>query len=94
MPWVGGPVEIVTVAVFAIAGLVVWLRRGRGYQGPRLMDDRNGIDHSALAAAEREARDAPPDAALRAPGAPTAVTPPPLPHNRSARTSDRDRSGS
>lgn len=40
MPWVGGPVEIVTVAVFAIAGLVVWLRRGRGYQGPRLMDDR------------------------------------------------------
>ncbi len=60
IPLVGGTVEALAIAGFAVAGLVVWLRRGRGYRGPRLVDEGSGVDHSTLAAAEREARDAPP----------------------------------
>ena len=59
IPLVGGPLEALAIAGFAVAGLVAWLRRRR-YRGPRLLDDRSGINHSALAAAEREAREAPP----------------------------------
>jgi hypothetical protein len=59
IPLVGGPIEGLAIAAFAVAGLVAWLRRRR-YRGPRLVDEQSGIDHSALAAAEREARVAPP----------------------------------
>jgi hypothetical protein len=94
IPLVGGPLEALVIAGFAVAGVFVWLRRRRRYPGPRLVDDRAGIDHAALAEAEREVRQAPSDAALKGPGTP-AVGSPPLPwHTRSAQTSDRDRSGS
>lgn len=60
IPLVGGPLEALAIAGFAVAGLVVWLRRGRGYRGPRLVGDEPDVDHAALEAAEREVREAPP----------------------------------
>ena len=94
IPFVGGPIEALAIAGFALAGVVTWLRRKRRYPGPRLVDEGSGIDHSTLAAAEREARDAPRDAAITAPGAPAAVPLPPSTSTRSAQTSDPGRSGS
>ncbi len=94
IPLVGGPIEALTVAGLAVAGLVAWLRRRRSYRGPRLLDGGPAIDHSTLAAAEREARAAPRDAALKAPDAPAAAQRPPSSRSRSERRSDRDRSGS
>ena len=91
IPFVGGPLEALAIAAFAMAGLVVWIRRRRRYPGPRLVSDDRGIDHSALAAAEREAREAPPEAGITAPGAPTGVPRPPLTNTRSERKSDRGR---
>jgi hypothetical protein len=89
---IGGPLEALAIAAFALAGMVAWLRRRR-YRGPRLVGDDTTIDHSTLAAAEREAREAPWDAALRAPGAPSAGSPPLSSRSRSAHRSDRGRSG-
>jgi hypothetical protein len=43
-------------ALAAIIALVLWLRRDRGYPGPRLIDD-DVIDREELEAAEREVRD-------------------------------------
>lgn len=60
MPMIGGPVQTLLVAVVAIIALVLWLRRGRRYPGPRLADDE--IDREELEAAEREVRDLDPKA--------------------------------
>lgn len=94
IPFVGGPIEALAIAGFAVAGVVVWLTRRRQYRGPRLVDDGRGIDQTALAAAEREAREAPRDAAITAPGAPAAAPPPLSRNTRSEQRSDRGRSGS
>lgn len=93
IPLVGGPLEAIAIAALAMAGLVAWLRRPRRYRGPRLVDESGGIDRSTLTAAEREARDAPRTAALKAQDAPGAVPPPTASRSRSGRRSDRDRSG-
>jgi len=53
---VGGPVGTLLVAAAALIALVLWLRRGRSYAGPRLLDD-DGIDREELEAAEREVRE-------------------------------------
>jgi hypothetical protein len=58
IPFVSGPIEALAIAGFAVAGLVAWLRRGRGYRGPRLVGDEP--DRASLEAAEREAREAAP----------------------------------
>jgi hypothetical protein len=94
IPLVGGPLEAMTIAALAIAGLIAWLRRPRGYRGPRLHDDRGGIDPGTLSAAEREVRDAPRHAALRARDGADGGPAPPGARSRSDRRSDRDRSGS
>jgi hypothetical protein len=44
------------VAFAAVVALVAWLRRDRGYPGPRLHAD-DGIDREELERAEREVRD-------------------------------------
>jgi hypothetical protein len=53
---VSGPVGTLLVALAAIVALVLWLRRDRGYRGPRLEDD-DGIDREELEAAEREVKE-------------------------------------
>jgi len=55
MPLISGPIQTLLVAAVAIIALVLWLRRGRRYRGPRLADDE--IDREELEAAEREVRD-------------------------------------
>lgn len=57
MSIISGPVGTLLVAVVAIVALVLWLRRDRGYPGPRLKSDDDGIDHEELEAAEREVRE-------------------------------------
>jgi hypothetical protein len=52
---VSGPVGTLLVALVALLALVLWLRRGRSYPGPRLTDDE--IDREQLEAAEREVRE-------------------------------------
>ena len=59
MPFIGGPVQTLLVALAAIIALVLWLRRERRYRGPRLADDE--IDREELEAAEREVRDLDPN---------------------------------
>jgi hypothetical protein len=61
MSILGGPVGTLLVALAAVIALVLWLRRDRGYPGPRLIDD-DGIDREELEAAEREVRDLDPSA--------------------------------
>jgi hypothetical protein len=53
---VSGPIGTLLIALLAIVALVLWLRRGRRYPGPRLEGDQ-GIDRETLEAAEREVRD-------------------------------------
>ena len=60
MPMISGPIQTLLVAVVALIALVLWLRRGRRYSGPRLADDE--IDREELEAAEREVRDLDPTA--------------------------------
>jgi hypothetical protein len=91
IPLVGGPLEALAIAALTVAGLIGWLRRPRRYRGPRLVDERSGIDPGPLSQAEREVRHASPDAALRAPDAPDAGRSLPGQRTRSARRSDRDR---
>jgi hypothetical protein len=57
MPVIVGPVGTLLVALAAIVALVLWLRRDRGYPGPRLDSDDDGIDRDELEEAEREVRD-------------------------------------
>jgi hypothetical protein len=57
MPFVGGPVGTLLVALVAIVALVLWLRRNRRPPGPRLESEGDGIDHDELERAEREVRD-------------------------------------
>ena len=57
---VGGPVGTLLVGLAALIALVLWLRRGRRYPGPRLADD-DGINREELEAAEREVRDLDPN---------------------------------
>ena len=94
IPLVGGPLEALAIAVLAVAGLIGWLRRPPRYRGPRLVDERGGIDPGPLSAAEREVRQAPRDAALSKLDVPDAGRSRPEQRTRSARRSDRDRSGS
>jgi hypothetical protein len=56
MPIITEPMGTLLVALAAIAALVIWLRRDRGYPGPRLHGDE-GIDREELEQAEREVRD-------------------------------------
>jgi len=60
IPLVGGPIEALAIAGFAVAALVTWRRRRRGSRGLRLVGDQPRVDHAALEAAEREVREAPP----------------------------------
>jgi hypothetical protein len=53
---VSGPLETLLVAGASIVALVVWLVRRPRHPGPRLVG-HDGIDRSALEAAEREVRD-------------------------------------
>lgn len=57
MPFVGGPVGTLLVALVAIVALVLWLRRNRRPPGPRLESEDDGIDHDELERAEREVRE-------------------------------------
>ena len=57
MPVIVGPVGTLLVALAAVVALVLWLRRDRGYPGPRLDSEDDGIDRDELEAAEREVRD-------------------------------------
>jgi hypothetical protein len=91
IPLVGGPLEALTIAALALAGVVGWLRRPRGYRGPRLHDDGGGVDPGALSAAEREVRDAPRQAALKVRSGAGEAPAPPGGRSRSGRRSDRDR---
>jgi hypothetical protein len=56
MPFVGGPIGILLVAVAVLAAVIVWLVRPRRHPGPRLVGD-DGIDRDELEAAEREVRE-------------------------------------
>ena len=56
MPLISGPVGTLLIAFAAIVTLVLWLRRGRSYPGPRLHGEE-GIDREELEQAEREVRD-------------------------------------
>jgi hypothetical protein len=56
MPIITEPVGTIIIASAAIVALVIWLRRDRGYPGPRLHAD-DGIDREELEQAEREVRD-------------------------------------
>lgn len=53
---VSGPLETLLVAGASVVALVVWLVRRPRHPGPRLVG-HDGIDRSALEAAEREVRD-------------------------------------
>jgi hypothetical protein len=64
MPVIVGPVGTVLIAIVALIALVLWLRRDRGYPGPRLDSEDNGIDREELEQAEREVREL--DASQRA----------------------------
>jgi len=57
MPVIVGPVGTLLVALAAIVALVLWLRRRRGYPGPRLESEDDGINRDELEEAEREVRD-------------------------------------
>jgi hypothetical protein len=57
MPIITGPVGTLLIALAAIVALVLWLRRDRGYRGPRLESEDGGIDREELEQAEREVRD-------------------------------------
>jgi hypothetical protein len=57
MPVIVGPVGTLLVALAALIALVLWLRRDRGYRGPRLESEDQGIDREQLEEAEREVRD-------------------------------------
>jgi hypothetical protein len=57
MPILGGAVGTLLVALAVVIALVLWLRRGRSYPGPRLESQDDGIDHEQLEQAEREVRD-------------------------------------
>ena len=57
MPVIVGPVGTLLVALAAIVALLLWLRRDRGYPGPRLDSEDDGIDRDELEEAEREVRD-------------------------------------
>jgi hypothetical protein len=57
MPFVGGPVGTLLVALAALVALVLWFRRDRRYPGPRLDSEQDGIDHQQLEEAEREVRE-------------------------------------
>jgi hypothetical protein len=56
MPLISGPFGTLLVAIAVIVALVLWLRRGRTYPGPRLHAD-DGIDREELEQAEREVRE-------------------------------------
>jgi hypothetical protein len=56
MPFVGGPIGILLVAVAVLAAVIVWLVRPRRHPGPRLVGD-DGIDRDELEAAEQEVRE-------------------------------------
>lgn len=56
MPIITEPMGTLLIALAAIAALIVWLKRGRSYPGPRLHGDE-GIDRDELEQAEREVRD-------------------------------------
>ena len=51
-----GPIGTLLVAAAALIALVLWLRRDRGYPGPRRTEG-DEIDREELEAAEREVRD-------------------------------------
>jgi hypothetical protein len=57
MPIISEPVGTLLVALAVVVALVLWLRRDRGYPGPRLESPDDGIDHEQLEQAEREVRD-------------------------------------
>jgi hypothetical protein len=57
MPVIVGPVGTLLIAFAAVVALVLWLRRDRGYPGPRLDSEDDGIDRDELEEAEREVRD-------------------------------------
>jgi hypothetical protein len=57
MPILNEPVGVLLVAAAVLIALVAWLFRDRGYRGPRLVSDDDGIDRPALEAAEREVRE-------------------------------------
>jgi hypothetical protein len=57
VPFIGGPVATLLVALVAIVALVLWLRRDRSYPGPRIEADDDGIDREELEAAEREVKE-------------------------------------
>jgi hypothetical protein len=52
-----GPIGTLLIAIAALVALVLWLRRGRSYPGPRLQSEDDGIDHEQLEQAEREVRE-------------------------------------
>lgn len=54
--FLGGPLEVLLLAAVLLAALVVWLRRGRRYPGPRLHGAEE-IDREELEQAEREVRE-------------------------------------
>ena len=56
-----GPIGTLLVAAAALIALVLWLRRDRGYPGPRRTEG-DEIDREELEAAEREVRDLDPKA--------------------------------
>jgi hypothetical protein len=60
---VSGPVGTLLVAGVSVFALVVWLVRRPRHPGPRLVG-HDGIDRTALEAAEREVRDLERDAHL------------------------------
>jgi hypothetical protein len=57
MPIIAGPVGTLLIAVAAIIALVLWLRGGRRYPGPRLYSENDEIDRETLEKAEREVRE-------------------------------------
>ena len=57
MPILNEPVGILLVAAAVVIALVVWFFRDRGYRGPRLVAEDDGIDREVLEAAEREAKE-------------------------------------
>jgi hypothetical protein len=56
MPIITEPMGTLLIALAAVAALLLWLRKGRKYPGPRLHGDA-GIDYQELEEAEREVRD-------------------------------------
>ena len=56
MPFIGGPVSSLLVAVTVVAAFGIWLVRRPRHPGPRLVGS-DGIDREELEAAEREVRE-------------------------------------